>query len=72
MGIFDKARDLAEQHGDKARSLAEQHGDKIDNAIDKGGDLIDERTGGRHAAHVDKGQEIAKEQLRRLGEQPEA
>ncbi|MVA75669.1 antitoxin [Auraticoccus sp. F435] len=45
MGIFDKAKDLAAQHSDKLRS-----------GVDKVGDVVDQRTGGRHADKVDKGQ----------------
>lgn len=47
MGIFDKAKDLASEHSDK-----------IDQGIEKGGDLIDQKTGGKYAEHVDKGQEF--------------
>ncbi|MDO5499271.1 MAG: Rv0909 family putative TA system antitoxin [Propionibacteriaceae bacterium] len=51
MGIFDKAKDFASKNPDKA-----------DGIVDKAGDMVDERTGGQHAAHVDKGQDFVKGQ----------
>jgi antitoxin protein of toxin-antitoxin system len=51
---------------DKVKSMFGQHSDKIEGGIDKGGDFIDDRTGGKHAAHVDKGQDAAKDALRKL------
>ncbi|HHV22398.1 MAG TPA: antitoxin [Propionibacterium sp.] len=51
MGIFDKAKDFASKNPDKA-----------DGIVDKAGDMIDQRTGGKHAAHVDKGQDFVKGQ----------
>ncbi|WP_432557433.1 antitoxin [Granulicoccus sp. GXG6511] len=51
MGIFDKAKDFASKNPDKA-----------DGIVDKAGDMIDQRTGGQHAAHVDKGQDFVKGQ----------
>jgi len=38
-----------------------QHGDKVDQGIDKAGDVVDDKTGGTHAAHVDKAQDAAKD-----------
>ena len=52
MGIFDKAKD----------ALAE-HGAQVNVGIDRAGDFVDEKTGGKHAEHVDKGQAFAKEKL---------
>lgn len=52
MGIFDKARDLAAANPDKA-----------DQIIEKAGDLVDDKTGGKYAEHVDKGQDLASERL---------
>lgn len=52
MGIFDKAQDMAEQHPDQ-----------VDQGIEKAGDAVDERTGGKHAEQVDKGQDMARERL---------
>jgi antitoxin protein of toxin-antitoxin system len=53
MGIFDKAKDALSQHSEH-----------VDTAIDKAGDLVDERTGGRYAEHVDKGQDLASDRVR--------
>ncbi len=49
MGIFDKAKQFADDNPDK-----------VNQGIDKGGDAIDQRTGGKHAEHVDKVQDGAK------------
>lgn len=51
MGIFDKAKDFASKNPDKA-----------DMAVDKAGDMVDERTGGKYAEHIDKGQDMARGQ----------
>ncbi|HKY64896.1 MAG TPA: antitoxin [Acidimicrobiales bacterium] len=51
---------------DKVKSMLGQHGDRVEGGIDRGGDLIDEKTGGKHATHVDKGQDAAKDDLRKL------
>ncbi|SDE39950.1 antitoxin [Auraticoccus monumenti] len=46
MGLFDKAKDLAAQHSETLRK-----------GVDKAGDAVDQRTGGKHAGTVDKGQD---------------
>lgn len=46
MGLFDKARGLAAQHSEKLRK-----------GVEKAGDTVDQRTGGKHAGKVDKGQD---------------
>jgi len=43
MGIFDKAKDLANEHNQQ-----------VDQAVDKMADLADEKTGGQHADKVDQ------------------
>ena len=50
---------------DKVKGMLGQHADKVDDGIDRGGDVVDERTGGKHAAHVDKAQDAAKDALRK-------
>ena len=55
MGIFDKAKDLAAEHADK-----------VSQGIDKVGDLVDQRTGGQHAAQVDRAQDEAKRRVEEL------
>ena len=52
MGIFDKLKGAA---GD--------HGDKVGQGLDKGSDMLDERTGGQHTEHIDKGTDMAKDHL---------
>ena len=52
MGIFDKAKDALGEHGAQ-----------VDAGIDRAGDFVDEKTGGKHAEHVDQGQAFAKEKL---------
>ena len=52
MGIFDKAKDVLNQHGDK-----------VDAGLDKLAGLADQRTGGTHGEQIDKGVELAKEKL---------
>jgi hypothetical protein len=53
MGIFDKAKDALSQHSEH-----------VETGIEKIGDLIDERTGGKFAEQVDKGQDLASERVR--------
>ncbi len=60
MGIFDKAREAAE-------NLANEHGDKVDQGIDKAGDFVDEKTEGKYADKVDQGQDAAKNFVDGLG-----
>ncbi len=49
MGIFDKAKDVLNQHPDK-----------VDQGLDRVADIADQRTGGKHAEQIDKGAEAAK------------
>lgn len=55
MGIFDKAKDLVAEHADK-----------VGQGIDKLGDVVDQRTGGQHAARVDRAQDEAKRRVEDL------
>jgi len=52
MGIFDKAKDVLNQHSDK-----------VDQAVDQAADLADRRTGGQHGEQIDKGAELGKDKL---------
>ena len=49
MGLFDKAK-----------KLAEEHADQVEQAIDKVADVVDDKTGGKYADKIDKGAEAAK------------
>ena len=52
MGIFDKAKDALSEHAEK-----------VEAGIERAGDFVDDKTGGKYAEHVDKGQAFAKEKL---------
>jgi MT0933-like antitoxin protein len=52
MGIFDKAKDALSGQGDKA-----------DAGVEKAGDMVDEKTEGKYAEQVDKGQDMARDKL---------
>jgi hypothetical protein len=61
MGIFDKAKDLLNEHNDK-----------VDQGIDKAADLINQKTGGQHASQIDQAAEQAKKAMDDNGTQPPA
>ena len=52
MGIFDRAKDALSGHSEQVEAV-----------VDKAGDFIDEKTEGKYAEQVDKGQQVAKEKL---------
>lgn len=59
MGLTDSVKGAFDgDHADKAKNLANQHEEKIDQAVERAGDQLDERTGGKFAGQVDKGQEF--------------
>jgi MT0933-like antitoxin protein len=51
---------------DKVKGMLSGHRDQTDQGIEKGGDIIDDRTGGKYAGQVDKGQDAAHDALRKL------
>ncbi len=53
---------------DKAKDLAAENKDKVEDGIEKAGDFIDEKTGGKYADQVDKGQEAAEDFVEGLEE----
>ncbi len=61
MGIFDKAKDLLNEHSDK-----------VDQGIDKAAQLIDQKTGGQHTGQIDQATEQAKRAMDKTGDQPPA
>jgi hypothetical protein len=61
MGIFDKAKDLLNEHNDK-----------VDQGIDKAAELIDQKTGGEHTEQIDQAAEQAKQAMDNAGDQPPA
>ena len=61
MGIFDRAKD--------ALSGQREH---LDTAVEKVGDFVDEKTEGRYAEQVDKGQDMTRDKLADLtADEPE-
>jgi hypothetical protein len=50
---------------DKAKDLAREHGDKIDQALDKAAEVVDQKTGGKHSDTIDK---VVAEAKKRTGE----
>jgi hypothetical protein len=48
---------------DKVKGMLKGHESQASKGVDKAGDLIDEKTGGKYASQVDKGQDQAKKQL---------
>ena len=48
MGMFDKAKDMANKNKDK-----------IADGVDKGTDMIDDKTGGKHTDHLQKADDAA-------------
>ncbi|MEV0733237.1 antitoxin [Polymorphospora sp. NPDC051019] len=60
MGIADSFKEMADKAVDKLGGS-----DKAKEAVETAGDKVDERTGGKYAGHVDKGQEMARDYLER-------
>ena len=52
MGIFDEAKNLAEEHGDVVQS-----------GIGKAEDIIDEKTGGKFTDQINQGGDLVEKQL---------
>ncbi len=50
MGIFDKIKDLADEHADQ-----------VEDALDKVADVVDDKTGGKYSDQIETGVEKAKE-----------
>ncbi|MGH3341221.1 MAG: antitoxin [Propionibacteriaceae bacterium] len=52
MGIFDRAKEALSGHSEQVEAV-----------IDRAGDFLDEKTEGKYAEQVDKGQEMARDKL---------
>jgi hypothetical protein len=50
---------------DKAKNLAREHGDKIDKTVDKVAEAVDQKTGGKHTDKIDK---LVQEAKKRTGD----
>ena len=55
MGIFDRMKDLAEDHADK-----------LDDVVDKVADVVDDKTGGKHSDKIETAADKAKGFLENL------
>jgi hypothetical protein len=53
----------------RGQKMAAENKDAAKEGVDKAGDFIDEKTGGAHAEHVDKGQDMAKDYIEKLPEE---
>jgi hypothetical protein len=53
---------------DKVKGMLGSHPEQADKGIERGGDMLDERTGGKHADKVDRGQDAARDALRKMDE----
>jgi hypothetical protein len=54
---------------DKVKSWFGQHADQADAGIEKAGDAVDDKTDGKYAEQVDKGQDVARDQLGKLSDE---
>lgn len=45
----------------RAKKLAEDHSDQVEDAIDKAADVVDDKTGGKHSDQIDAAAEKAKD-----------
>src|SRR5918998_2249813 len=54
---------------DKVKGMLSGRSAQTDKGIEKGGDVLDDRTGGKYAGHVDKGQDAARDALRKMDEE---
>lgn len=46
---------------DKAKEMLGKHEEKVEGAVDKVADMVDDKTGGKYADQIDKGQDAAKD-----------
>ncbi|GGF55427.1 hypothetical protein GCM10011519_31630 [Marmoricola endophyticus] len=61
MGIFDKAKDFAQENADK-----------VSDAVDKAADFADEKTGGKYSDKIDKASDFVKDQADKAGGEKKA
>ena len=70
MGIFDKAKDLIEEHGDEVKDFIEEHDDQVKDGIDKAAELIEGKAGADHADKIEGAANKAKEFVDNLDDPP--
>jgi hypothetical protein len=63
MGIADSFREKADQAVDKIGA------DRVKDGVEKAGDKLDDKTGGKYAEHVDKGQDAASNYVDRMDDE---
>jgi hypothetical protein len=51
----------------KAKDAMSGHGDEMEKGVDAAGDKVDDVTKGKYADKVDKGQDMAKDQIKKMG-----
>lgn len=51
---------------DKAKGLISGNKDSVKDGIDQAADVADDKTGGQHSEHIDKGADMAKDQVDNL------
>lgn len=51
---------------DKVKGLVSGNKDTVKGGIDKAADVADDKTGGQYSEHVDKGADMAKDQVDKL------
>ncbi|MBV7296093.1 antitoxin [Corynebacterium sp. TAE3-ERU12] len=56
MGFLDKAKN-------KAQEFASDNPDKVEKGLDKAGDVANDKTGGKYADKIEKGQDIVSDKL---------
>ncbi|MEV7033910.1 antitoxin [Streptomyces sp. NPDC093272] len=66
---LDGLKNLAGKAAEKAKDVAEEHGDAIETGLEKAGDLADRHTDGKYGDQIDTGVSKARQLVRRLGEQ---
>ena len=59
MGLFDKAKDLAQDNAEK-----------LDGVIDKAAEVVDEKTGGKYSDKIDKAADAARKALDDQADEP--
>ena len=61
MGLMDNMKD-------KAKELAEKHGDKIEQGLDKAGEMAKNKLGPEHGEKIDKKVQQGKDAVQDFGE----
>jgi hypothetical protein len=68
MGLFDKAKDLIEEHQDEVKEFIEEHEDQVTEGVDRVAEFVDDKTGGKHSDKIDSATEKAKDAVAKLSD----